>query len=208
VDPSQGVIRWSAQRARQHLRTVVAGAIAIPLIFTIAGFVIPIPQRPNLTDRVIHAVEALAVGVIIVLLLALVYAILRAPYEQRKALRAKVGALIEEYELKKGADVWPRIESAESTRQFPGGRTWSQRKWYLILENTGDGIARDVRVRAKWMILKSSSESETDVEILAPHSKIRFEMIPVADDPSHALCSVSWSDDRGQHENQATLSLM
>jgi hypothetical protein len=70
MDPSQGVIRWSVQRARQHLRTVVAGAIAIPLIFTIAGFLIPIPQRPSLTDRIIQAVEALAVGVIIVLLLA------------------------------------------------------------------------------------------------------------------------------------------
>jgi len=207
VDPSQGVIRWSAQRARQHLRTVVAGAIAIPLIFTIAGFLIPIPQRPSLADRIIQAVEALAVGVVIVLLLALVYAILRAPYEQRKALRAEVGALIEKYEQKKGADVWPQIESAESTRQLAGARTLSQRKWYLILENTGDGIARDVRVQARWMILKGRSESGTDVEILGPHSKIRFEVLPVADDPSHALCSVSWSDDRGHHENQATLSL-
>jgi hypothetical protein len=208
MDPSQGVIRWSAQRARQHLRTVVAGAIAIPLISAIAGFLMAIPAKPSLTDRIIQAAEALAVGVIIVLFLAFIYAILRAPYEQRRALRTQVNSLIEKYERKQGAEVWPQVESSESVRQLPGGRTLHRRKWYLILENTGDAPAQDVRVQAKWMILGAGSESEPDVKVLAPHSKTRFELLPIAEDREQALCTVSWSVDRGHHENQATLRLI
>ena len=37
------------------------------------------------------------------------------------------------------AEVWPRVDSSESTTSFSGGRDIVRRKWYLVLSNTGDG---------------------------------------------------------------------
>lgn len=215
MDPSRGVIIWSAQRARQHLQTVVATAIAIPLAATIAGLFIALPPHPSRADLIVGAAEALGVGLLIVLLLAFIYAILLAPYEQRKALRNQVNSLREEYEQKRRAVVWPHVDPSQSTMQMPGGQTRRRHEWYLVLRNTGDAPARDVRVRTEtsnaagsgWPILGSGPQSEPEVEILAPHSEIRFALPLAIGDPNQVSCVVSWTDDLGNHENRATLRI-
>lgn len=98
MDPTKGVIRWSARRARRHLQAVVTGAVVIPLSAVIAGLFIAGPPHPTAADRVVQAVEALGVGFLIVITLALIYAIFRAPYEQRKALRIEIRTLNSRYD--------------------------------------------------------------------------------------------------------------
>jgi hypothetical protein len=97
VDPTQGVIKWSAQRAHQHLQGVVTAAVAIPLAATVAGLFIAQPAHPTVAQRIGQAAEALAIGLALVALLAFLYAILLAPYEQRKALRTELRGIKTKY---------------------------------------------------------------------------------------------------------------
>lgn len=91
MEPTQqGIIRWSAHRANDHLQAVVPASIGIPLIAIIAGQFIALPAKPTTADRIIQGVESLGVGVLIVALLVFIYAILVAPYEQRNALRRQM----------------------------------------------------------------------------------------------------------------------
>jgi hypothetical protein len=92
VDPSKGVVKWSAQRAHQHLQAVVTAAVAIPLATTVAGLFLALPEHPTAAERIVQAAEGLGLGLIVVALLAFLYAILRAPYEMRRALRKELTA--------------------------------------------------------------------------------------------------------------------
>jgi hypothetical protein len=94
MDPSsEGIIRWSAQRAHQHLQAVVPAAIAIPLASLIAGQFIALPDKPTITGRIVQGIESIIAGVAAVALLAFIYAVLVAPYEQRSALRRQLAAV-------------------------------------------------------------------------------------------------------------------
>lgn len=75
--------------------------------------------------------------------------------------------------------------------------------------------ARDVGVKIEhpnaqnilWKILGDGADSEPGIEILAPHTDVRFPLIVAAGDPMQVQCIVSWTDGRGQQENAATLRL-
>jgi hypothetical protein len=91
VDPTRdGIIRWSAQRAHQHLQAVIPASIGIPLVGLIAGQLIALPKNPTTAERITQGAESLIVGVLVVALLALLYAIMVAPHEQRNALRRQL----------------------------------------------------------------------------------------------------------------------
>jgi len=212
VDSSKGVIRWSAQRAHQHLQAVVIAAIAIPLAAVIAALFIALPSHPTITDRIVQEAEALAVGLLIVLLVAFVYAFLLAPYEQRNTLRKEINALRDECGQSQVAEVWPRVDSSKTTRSLGGDRTITIPDWHLVLINSGDMPAHNVRVRIEpskpedgvWTILGDSPGSG-QIEILAPHSEAKFLVIAAADDPVQVRCIVSWTDNRGDRQNTATI---
>lgn len=112
-----------------------------------------------------------------------------------------------------GAEVWPHVDSAEETIPIAGGRTLARRNWYLVLKNTGDEAACDVRVTIElpdgqnglWRVLSGSTDGDHVVRVLAPHSEIRFELILAAEDPIQVECVVSWTDSRGRQENSATI---
>lgn len=113
-------------------------------------------------------------------------------------------------------EVWPRIDSRENPIKFSGGRTIPNRDWFLVLENTGDAPARDVRVEwsdadgddISWKTLGFELDAEPHVEALAPHSEVRFGLLVVMETPRQMNCTVSWSDDRGRQENMATVRLI
>lgn len=113
------------------------------------------------------------------------------------------------------AEVWPRVNSSERMTNLSGGRNIVMRNWYLVLSNTGDGPARDVRVKIEpfsaqwdaWRILGGGADSEPEVEILAPHSEVSFPLLVAMGSASPVRCVVSWNDDRGGQENAATLRL-
>jgi hypothetical protein len=97
MDPSKGVVRWAARRARGHLQAVIPSAVFIPLISAVAGFYIALPKHPTNEQRVIQASKALVVGLLIVATLAFLYAVLVAPYEQRRLLRLSLAETERKY---------------------------------------------------------------------------------------------------------------
>ncbi len=112
------------------------------------------------------------------------------------------------------AEVWPRIDSSETVRIL-GGQSVPRRNWYLVLVNNGDAPAHNVRVRLESssgqgnppQILGDSPESAPEVEVLAPHGEVRFHLLTAMGDTTQVRCIVSWTDDRGEQENTATLRL-
>lgn len=124
------------------------------------------------------------------------------------------------------AEVWPRIESSERTSPPGKGALHSPdsgpeqypeiigRNWRLVLSNTGDAPARDVRVRIEpsntagesWTIHGGSADSKPEIEVLAPHNDVKFPIFPNGRTPQ-VRCIVRWTDDRGEQENTATLRL-
>jgi hypothetical protein len=88
-------------------------------------------------------------------------------------------------------------------------------EWYLVVSNIGDAPAHNVRPRLEpskdegglWTILGDNPESGPEIEILAPHSEVRFSLIVVVGDAIQARCIVSWTDNRGDRQNTATVRL-
>lgn len=114
------------------------------------------------------------------------------------------------------AEVWPHIDRRDSTRSL-GDRIFPLRSWYLILNNTGDSPARDVRVSWRtadgndipWAAFGVESDEEPHIEIFAPHSETSYPIYVTRDTPRQANCIVSWNDQGGGRlENMATLRLV
>ena len=114
------------------------------------------------------------------------------------------------------AEVWPRVEARESVIRFGSDRTLPKRDWYLVLANTGDGPARDVKASLTasdgsdfdGILAGDGSDRDAHIEILAPHGEVRFGLVLFAETPPQVNCAVSWSDERGRQENMATLRLV
>jgi len=114
------------------------------------------------------------------------------------------------------AEIWPRVESYEEPVSFGGVTTRTTRNWRLVLTNTGDGPASDVRVKLEayttyedpWRIYTDATGAEPHVEVLAPHSEVKFDLLIMDQTAMQTRCVVTWSDDRGQQQNTATLRLL
>jgi hypothetical protein len=107
------------------------------------------------------------------------------------------------------AEVWPRVDARERLT-----RSGSSRDWWLVLHNTGNGPARDVRFRTEtplhgdnWDILRESSGDEPDIPMLAPNGEMAFPIGASMGSAVQVNCIVTWIDDRGPQENRATLRL-
>ena len=113
------------------------------------------------------------------------------------------------------AEVWPRVESSERVDQDSKGRIRTRRNWYLVLSNTGNAPARDVQVSLTpsgggqaWTVMADNSRGPTvEVQILAPQGDVRFAILSHMGIATDAMCTVSWTDDRGRQENSASLRL-
>ena len=103
------------------------------------------------------------------------------------------------------AEVWPRVESQESPNGF--------RDCSLVLTNTGDAPAESVRARLLNIdgsdLSRDILDADSDQEIcIGPHDEVRFNLFQGFGGPVQMDCFVSWSDERGIHENMATLRLV
>ncbi|MFJ6778365.1 hypothetical protein [Streptomyces yangpuensis] len=104
------------------------------------------------------------------------------------------------------AEVWPHVDATDR----PG-----RRNWYLVLNNTGDGPARDVRVEIDadasngdpWEIATERTGDGPDLGVLAPRSEVRFQIFASLASAAQVNCTVSWSDFRGEQKNTASLRL-
>jgi hypothetical protein len=110
------------------------------------------------------------------------------------------------------AEVWPRIDSSETTW---GEARITKRDWYLVLSNTGNAPARDVEVsiespnpdRGLPGIVVDGPDSQPRIDVLAPHGEVRFQLLVAINDAMQINCTVSWIDKRGRQKNTATLLL-
>jgi hypothetical protein len=111
------------------------------------------------------------------------------------------------------AEVWPRLESEDRIRTSSRGQLSTSRNWHLVLANTGTAPARDVRFKleapdggpSSWRIWDGTN-SEPEVEVLAPKGgEVSFPLFPVLAGGPQARCIVTWTDERGEQSNTATL---
>ncbi|MDX6261094.1 MAG: hypothetical protein QOH84_2782 [Kribbellaceae bacterium] len=111
----------------------------------------------------------------------------------------------------RSAEVWPRVESSERVRTDSKGRTSSSRTWKLVLANTGDDPARDVRFEVdddSWQVEHGRYEpTDPDIPILAPGGDASFTIFVSMGTEPQTQCTVTWDDDRGPQSNTATLRL-
>lgn len=126
---------------------------------------------------------------------------------------------LEQSSNEKAAEVWPRIDSAEEARTDTRGRLNTRRRWRLVLSNTGDAPARNVKFSIEsdrddggmpwmpWMINTDTPDDEPAIEILAPHTEVGFGVFVTMGMGTQARCRVSWTDGRGRQENAATVRL-
>ncbi|GGM50485.1 hypothetical protein GCM10007977_060280 [Dactylosporangium sucinum] len=102
------------------------------------------------------------------------------------------------------ADVWPQTDVTveDGTPNL-----------YVVLRNHGTATARNVRFSmtlgsgpfGTWSVLRSGRPDDPDVVELPAHSEARFRVISVSGIASRVICTVSWSDELGDHQNTATL---
>ncbi|MET8151806.1 hypothetical protein ACIBSW_16750 [Actinoplanes sp. NPDC049668] len=109
------------------------------------------------------------------------------------------------------AEVWPRLDSSERVRTDSRGRVSTSRDWRIVLHNTGEAPARNVRFDVdtdSWHVISSAADADApDVEILAPGGEAKFIFAASLGSAPQALCTVTWEDDRGPQKNSATLRL-
>jgi hypothetical protein len=109
-----------------------------------------------------------------------------------------------------GADVWPRVESSEHAKTDARGRIKTERRWQLVLTNTGPEAAKNVRFR-----FEPENEGEMPPEMVEADRPLEA-LPPVGGEASYGLfmhsgvasqirCVVSWEDSQGPRENAATL---
>ena len=112
------------------------------------------------------------------------------------------------------AEVWPRLESEDRIRTSSRGQLSTSRNWYLVLANTGTSPARGVRFKLEspdggptsWILANASRDSQPEIEVLAPHGgEARFPIFLSLASGPQSRCIVTWTDERGEQSNMATL---
>jgi hypothetical protein len=114
---------------------------------------------------------------------------------------------------RRSADVWPRVERED---KVSAGRSAPARNWYLALTNMGTAPARNVRFHTEaikaedipWEIAGAPEGEEPTAEVLPPNGgEVRFPIGASMENSSQVRGIVTWTDDRGEHTNVATLQL-
>lgn len=115
----------------------------------------------------------------------------------------------------KTAEIWPRVESEERLKTDSKGRVKTSRYWYLVLANTGNAPAENVEFTTEtegdtageaWFVHRD--EEDSSIEVLAPHGEARFSIFASFGSAQQVRCTVTWTDDRGEQTNSATLRLV
>jgi hypothetical protein len=109
-----------------------------------------------------------------------------------------------------GAEVWPRVESSENVKTDTRGRAKTERRWQLVLTNTGSEPASNVRFRFEpeneGEVPPEMFEADRPLEALPPGGgEASYGLFMHSGVASQIRCVVSWEDSAGSQENTATL---
>jgi hypothetical protein len=109
---------------------------------------------------------------------------------------------------RKPADVWPTLERRESTESDNKGRIKTKNKWFLVLTNSGDEPARNVRYELEANDdghLPHDLGRDQGFESLPPGSRFEVPLFLTMGTTSQANCTVTWEDGVGEHSNMGTI---
>ncbi len=87
MDPEAGALRWARKRTRALLDRFLVGAVLLGVVAIVAGYKLVAPDNATGPERLLYAVGAFGIAVILVGLAVFGWALWRAPYEQRNTLR-------------------------------------------------------------------------------------------------------------------------
>lgn len=109
-----------------------------------------------------------------------------------------------------GADVWPRVETRENVKTDSRGRVKTDRRWSLVISNTGPEPATDVRFRLEpeeeGELPPEPFDADRPLETLAPRGgEASYGLLMHSGIAAQARCVVTWHDSTGDGENVATL---
>ena len=142
MDPYKGVIRWSAHRAKEHFAGVLSTVVAIPVIAAVVAAFISLPPKPTPVDQAKNALIGLGSGIFLVIVIATLYSLLRAPYEQRALLRNQLSAQRAEVgELEASIHETLTLSKLVITRNIPDQsrpQEYDHLQFTLTFRNTGD----------------------------------------------------------------------
>lgn len=107
------------------------------------------------------------------------------------------------------ASVWPRVETDSRVSTDQRGRTQTKRSHRLVLANLGGSPAQDVHFRLEAERsddhLPLLLENERPLETLSPGGEASYPLVYHGGIAPQARCVVSWDDQTGARQNQATL---
>jgi hypothetical protein len=134
----------------------------------------------------------------------------RAVTESSAAAQAEAATEAPATSAEPPAQVWPRVERRESPKTNSRGRIKTDRRWYLVLSNTGREPAKQVEYRLE---VEEGVEGEVPMEpgerrpleVLAPGTDTEYGLFMHSGVVDQARCVVTWQDSAGEHENTATL---
>src|SRR2546426_3557128 len=85
--PAHGSLRWAWTRARSHVGRFLVSGVILGVLTAVANTFLVVPPDASLSERAAYTVVAFLGAVLVTLIAAFVWAFIRAPYEQRDALR-------------------------------------------------------------------------------------------------------------------------
>ena len=102
LDPTRGVWRWAWIRGRQHLDRFLIGGVVLGMTALVIANFQTIPPSASPWERIAYSVGGFILALLIAVAAAFGWALFRAPYEQRDALRVSVSALRDQVEQWEG----------------------------------------------------------------------------------------------------------
>lgn len=111
------------------------------------------------------------------------------------------------------AEVWARVDQQEHVDTDSRGRLQTRRNYYVVLHNTGDLPAHDVRFEleaedGEQLDLPHLIQDERPIEVLAPNAEARYPIAMHMQTAHQARCIVNWKDQRGDHQHLVTLRFL
>ena len=180
VDPSQSAVRWAWQRAAQHRRSFWIGSVllaAVVAVLTAALGEWPLAAR-TIPQRLINGLAVLALGVAVIVFLTFLWSLLRAPYEQRDALRIALAAasqLVDSAEARAQLATTLR-ELSEASSEFVGAIDRHERYPNLPWPGRDATIAALQRAISQADDVVRESLGPTDAEVMASYAHLRPEL--------------------------------
>lgn len=112
---------------------------------------------------------------------------------------------------KTSADVWARIDTQDRQKPDSKGRIKHNRRWEIVLYNSGEAAAKNVRFRMEKEKPENDSALPTIMsdgrvlEVLAPKGEARWVIAMHMAVVDQARCIINWDEDGEERENIVTL---